>query len=62
MTGKLKAGENLLVVKVDAGLHSVSEKSAADYLGGTEIDLLTKRHWHRNPQYQGAWDWNPRLT
>ncbi len=61
VTGKLKPGENLLVVKVSVGLHSVADKPAAEYLGGTEMDVLTKRHWRRTPQYQSGWDWNPRL-
>ena len=61
ITGKLRAGENLLVVKIDAGLHAAADKPALDYLGGTEMDALTKRHWRRTPQYQSGWDWNPRL-
>ena len=60
VTGKLREGENLLVVSLATGLHSAADKPGAEYgIGG--MDLLTKRHWHRNPQYQAGWDWNPRL-
>jgi beta-mannosidase len=60
VTGKLRERENLLVVSVATGLHSAADKPGAEYgIGG--MDLLTKRHWHRKPQYQAGWDWNPRL-
>jgi len=61
VTGRLRPGENLLVVKVSAGLHSAADKAGADYLRDPGPDLLVKRHWHRNPQYQSGWDWSPRL-
>ncbi|NLC55947.1 MAG: hypothetical protein GX774_03815 [Armatimonadetes bacterium] len=61
VTGKLRPGENLLVVRVDAGFHSAADKPGNGFCSG-EIGLLTKRHWHRNPQYQVGWDWNARLT
>jgi len=60
VTGKLREGDNLLVVRVSAGLHAVADKPAAGYVTGP-TDLLTKRHWQRKPQYQAGWDWNPRL-
>jgi len=61
VTGKLRGGENLLAVKIATGLHSAADKPAAEYASST-IQLLTKRHWHRHPQYQSGWDWNPRLV
>ncbi len=61
VTGKLRPGENLLVVKLSTGLHSASDKQAKGYNSG-EIGLLTKRHWHRHPQCQSGWDWQPRLV
>ena len=61
VTGKLRPGENLLVVQLATGMHSASEKPAAGYASG-DIGLLTKRHWHRHPQYQSGWDWNARLV
>ncbi len=66
VTGKLRAGGlaegrgDLLVVQLDTGMHSASEKSATEYQMA-EIELLTKRHWHRKAQYQSGWDWNARL-
>jgi beta-mannosidase len=60
VTGKLRAGENLLVVRLSTGMHAAADKPGAEY-AGNHIDLLTKRPWHRKPQYQGGWDWNARL-
>ncbi|MHB9026673.1 MAG: beta-mannosidase [Armatimonadota bacterium] len=60
VTGKVQAGENLLVVKLGTGLHSTADKQGMGYESG-EIGLLTKRHWLRKPQYQSGWDWHPRL-
>ncbi len=61
VTGKLRAGENLLVVKIDSGRHSACDKPALHYSCG-DTGLLNKRHWHRHPQYQNGWDWNPWLV
>jgi len=61
VTGKLRAGENLVVVRIEAGLHSAGDKPGTPYMGWPGIESLTKRHWHRKPQYQSGWDWNPRL-
>ncbi|UCH35101.1 MAG: hypothetical protein JSV65_01745 [Armatimonadota bacterium] len=60
VTGKLRAGDNLLVVRISTGMHAAADKPGAEY-SGAPTDLLTKRHWLRKPQYQGGWDWNPRL-
>jgi len=61
VTGKVRAGENLLVVQLSSGMHTASDKPAANYFIG-ETGRLTKRQWHRHPQYQSGWDWNPRLV
>ena len=61
ITGKLQPGENLLVVQVSSGMHSAADKPAQGYSVG-DIGLLTKRHWHRHPQYQSGWDWSARLV
>ena len=61
VTDQLQPGENLLVVQLSTGMHSASEKPAHGFSSG-DIGLLTKRHWHRHPQYQSGWDWNPRLV
>lgn len=61
VSGALQAGDNLLVVRCDAGFHSASDRPAEGYFSG-DIGRLTKRHWHRNPQYQVGWDWSARLT
>lgn len=52
----IKAGENLLVVRIDDGVHSVKEKP---------IDLMERswnneqpyRAWMRKPQFVYGWDW-----
>lgn len=61
VTGKLRAGDNLLVVRVSTGIHSCADKPVADYFSQS-LDLITRRIWHRKPQYQGGWDWNARLV
>ena len=61
ITGKLRAGDNLLVVKLSAGMHSSADKPAGEYWSHA-IELLTRRVFHRKPAYQCGWDWNPRLV
>jgi beta-mannosidase len=61
VTGKLKAGENLLVVRLSAGMHSAADKPAGEYWSHS-IEMLTRRVFHRKPAYQCGWDWNPRLV
>ena len=60
VTGKLKAGRNLLTVHLDSGLFHVAEKPVE----GWNVEMagrLHKRHWLRKPQCQFCWDWAPRL-
>lgn len=60
VTGKLRKGENLLVVKLSTGMHSAADKPAREYWSHP-IELLTRRVFHRKPAYQCGWDWNCRL-
>ncbi len=60
VTGALREGENQLAVMLDAGLHAVETRSASEYNDDPD-GPLHKRPWLRKPQYQFAWDWNPRL-
>lgn len=60
ITGKLKEGRNLLAVRLESGLYSVSEKSGVGY-SISDDHKLHKRSWLRKPQYTFLWDWNPRL-
>jgi beta-mannosidase len=60
VTGKVRAGENLLVVRLTSGLPESLDRSASEYVGDW-FARMTKRHWDRKPQYQCGWDWNPRL-
>ena len=62
VTGKLRAGRNLLTVHLDAGLIGVSEKPHTGYVFQGFDQHLHKRHWLRKPQNQFGWDWSPRLV
>ena len=62
VTGKLRRGENVLVVQLDGGLFGVSEKPVKGYYGCDRINvLLHKRIWLRKPQCSFGWDWSTRL-
>lgn len=61
VAGKLQAGENVLLVELEAGLFHVAEKSVAGYFGVMDNTFLTKRLWLRKPQCSFSWDWSPRL-
>lgn len=60
VTGKLKAGENLLTVRCDPGLWGVADRKS-DGLSRGEDEPLHKRYWTRRIQSQTSWDWSPRL-
>ncbi|HEY3282323.1 MAG TPA: hypothetical protein VGN26_08635, partial [Armatimonadota bacterium] len=60
VTGKLRDGENLLVVCVESGLHATVDRPSSCY-SHDEQSRVTRRMWMRKPQYQCGWDWNPRL-
>ncbi|OPZ24538.1 MAG: Exo-beta-D-glucosaminidase precursor [Lentisphaerae bacterium ADurb.BinA184] len=60
VTGKLRAGRNVLAVHVEGGLFDVSDKPAEGYSTGID-GKLHKRHWLRKPQCQFSWDWSTRL-
>lgn len=60
VTGKLRSGENLLVVQLTTGMHEACDWPVREYMPD-EISLLTRRPWLRKAQYQCGWDWNPRL-
>ena len=60
VTGKLRAGENVLAVRIESGLYSVAEKQSEGYATGLE-NQLTKRPWLRKCQNSFSWDWSPRL-
>ena len=61
VTGKLRSGENILVVQLESGLFGVAEKPVSDYYHGREDGLLHKRIWLRKPQSSFSWDWSTRL-
>lgn len=62
VAGRLRpaGAENVLVVRVDAGLFGVADKPGAEYMASPSV-LLTKRHWQRKGQWQCGWDWQQRL-
>ena len=60
ITEHLRAGENVLVVGVEAGLFHASERPSEGY--GMQYDCkLTKRVWLRTVQSSFEWDWSTRL-
>lgn len=61
VTGRLKRGENLLIVQVTTGMHGKADAPVGDYIRNP-MDMLTKRPLLRKPQYQTGWDWNARMT
>ena len=60
ITDQLCEGENLLVVQIESGVYSSLDKPGSEYAQDW-FARFTKRPWHRKPQYQCGWDWNPRL-
>ncbi|MEK7765985.1 MAG: hypothetical protein AAB368_07075, partial [bacterium] len=60
VSGKLKAGRNVVQVVLDAGLYHAGDKPGQGY-GGGEDSKLHRRHWLRQTQSQFSWDWSPRL-
>jgi len=63
VSGLLKPVGNVLLVQLESGLFTVSEKPVKEYYSATmTMDiLLHKRNWLRKTQSQMAWDWSPRL-
>lgn len=61
VTGKLKSGRNILVVNIEAGLYSVSDKPV-EGLKRVHDHALHRSMWLRKPQYQFGWDWSTRLA
>jgi beta-mannosidase len=60
VSGKLKCGENALVLRLDSGLFDTVDKPITGY-GVSPDTVLTKRNWLRIPQCSCGWDWSPRL-
>ena len=63
VSGKLKSHGNILVVRLESGLYTVSEKPIRNLHCATLTadSLLHKRQWMRKIQSSFAWDWSPRL-
>ena len=61
VTGKLKPGDNVLLVELESGLYHVSEKPVTGHHGNCGDMPLHKRVWLRKPQCSFGWDWSTRL-
>lgn len=63
VTGRLREGENELLVRLESGLFEVCDRPIRDswVASGTVDILLHKRLWMRCPQSHTEWDWSPRL-
>jgi beta-mannosidase len=60
VTDKVRSGENVLLVGVEAGLFHASERPSEGY--GMHFDCkLTKRVWLRQVQSSFEWDWSTRF-
>ena len=60
VTEALRAGENTLVVAVEAGLFAMADRPGKGY--GMQPDSeLAKRNWLRKTQSSFGWDWSTRL-
>ena len=64
VTGLIQPGDNRLVVRLDSGLYSVSERPITPYMDATMCPdrFLHKRIWLRKPQSSFGWDWAPRMV
>jgi len=60
VTGRLREGENLLIVVVESGLHHAHDVPVDGY-AFDRYAQITRRPLLRKAQYQCGWDWNPRL-
>ncbi len=61
ITGKLREGDNLLVVHLSAGMNETADKPMEGYLQKHHRQG-PKRHWLRKPQCSFGWDWAPQLV
>ncbi len=61
VTGVVREGRNLVVVRVDAGLRAAEGRPVGKYgaMGTSASD--TPRMWIRKAQFTFRWDWAPRL-
>ncbi len=60
VTDEVAPGDNLLVVRVDAGVRAKQERETAKYTMHTAAED-SPRIWVRKPQFTFSWDWAPRL-
>ncbi len=52
----IRAGENLLIVRIDDGVHGVKEKPV-DFMERSWNNDQPYRAWMRKPQFVYGWDW-----
>ena len=60
VTDALRAGENTLVVEIEAGLFATIDRPSKGYSMSLDSEL-TKRNWLRKTQSSFGWDWSTRL-
>ena len=61
VTSALLAGENSVVVRLESGLFSASDKPTASFETGNNLQGVSKRQWLRTTASSHGWDWSPRL-
>ena len=64
VTDLVQPGDNRLIVRLESGLYSVSERPISPYMDATMCPdrFLHKRIWLRKPQSSFGWDWAPRMV
>ncbi|MHB0879237.1 MAG: glycoside hydrolase family 2 protein, partial [Anaerolineae bacterium] len=60
VTGLVRPGSNLLVVRLDTGLRWACTQECDRYRWPGDA-TMAERIWLRRAQYTGGWDWGPRL-
>lgn len=61
VSGVVREGENVLVVRLDCGLLAAKDDSHRRYFSWPTERMDFKRSWIRKPAYTFQWDWAPRL-
>ena len=61
VSGVVREGENVLVVRLDCGLQAAKDDSHRRYFSWPTERMDLKRSWIRKPAYTFQWDWAPRL-
>jgi len=62
VTGRARAGRNVLLVRVDCGLYAQRDRPLNVHQPQHEPERQRIRVWIRKPQFCFKWDWAPRIV